>query len=81
MAKVNLPPPPAPEGKQFSLKPTETALLSEINKSFAQIWANIFSFIAIERLGHPVDQNTQFTLSGDLKTMTINQKEPEDAAR
>lgn len=69
------------EPKKYSLKPIESQLLQVINQQHSNMLSNVVSFIAIERLATPVDANTRFDLSEDLKEITITQAEPpaEDA--
>jgi hypothetical protein len=64
------------EPKKFSLKPIETQLLQVINQQHSNMLSNALSFFAIERLAVPVDANTRFDLSEDMKEITITQVEP-----
>ncbi len=68
-----------PEKKTYSLKPNETELIrGELNRH-NQALASILSFIAVERLAYPVDQETAFTLDPEMKEILIwqNTSEPE----
>lgn len=66
-----------PEKKSYGLKPNESELIrGELNRHNAAL-ASILSFIAVERLAYPVDQDTAFTLSQDMKEILIWQNTPE----
>lgn len=64
------------EPQKFSLKPIETQLLQVITQQQASLLSNTLSFIAIERLAVTVDANTRFTISDDMKDITITQEPP-----
>lgn len=68
-----------PERKSFSLKPNESELIRGEFQRHQAALASLLSFIAVERLAWPVDQQTAFTLEDDIKTLLIWQKpvEPE----
>lgn len=67
----------AQEPKKFSLKETESQLLSIIRNNNNSTFSASLSAIAIERLGYKVTQRTQFALNEDLTEVTI-QELPED---
>lgn len=67
-----------PEKKTFSLKPNESELINGELRRHNVALASIFSFIAIERLAYPVDAQTAFQPSADLRHLDIWQLEVED---
>lgn len=68
---------PEQVGKQYSLKPIETALLTAKQQTFQADLSNLLSFIATERLAVNVTPATQFQLSEDLKEITVIENEAE----
>jgi hypothetical protein len=74
--------PAAPERKnqkEFSLKSVESQLLAIAIQQHQALISNLVSYYAIERLAYPVDANTKFELSNDLKQVRIYQEEAPEA--
>lgn len=66
--------------KEFNLKEIETNILLGIQQQFAQINALVLSYIAVDRLAYPINQNSQFELSVDMKVLKIKEATPEPPA-
>lgn len=62
--------------KKYSLKPTESQLLTVTQQNFQTILSNTIAMIAIERLAYPVSQNTRFVFNDDMTEVTISEDEP-----
>jgi hypothetical protein len=67
---------PAPESKQFSLKPIETQMVQSILQMQNTHLSNFLSFISLERFAHQVTPNTKFDLNEDLTAVTITELPP-----
>jgi hypothetical protein len=65
--------------KEFSLKPVETQMLQVVQQQMTTIITNLLSMYALERLNHPVTENTRFEISPDMKSVRIweHTEEPE----
>lgn len=61
--------------KEFSFKPIESQLLNIAIQQHQAMISNLISFYALERLAYPVDANTKFEISQDLKNVRIWQEE------
>jgi hypothetical protein len=61
--------------KQFSLKPIEAQMVNTINQQSIAAMSNFLSYIALERLGYTVTENTQFEL-GDSGKLLIWEGQP-----
>jgi len=66
-----------PEAKEFSLKNNEVMMLRVFHQQHMVVVANFLTYIAIDRLAYPANEQTQYELSPDMTKVKVWQKEPE----
>lgn len=66
-------PAPADDVKTFSLRATETQLLTIIRNNQNAIFSAALSTIAVDRLGYKVTGHTQFELDAELTTVKLRE--------
>lgn len=64
---------------QYDLKKSETNLLEFVRAKQQAVFSGILSTIVADRLAYNITENTQFSLSDDLKQITINEQATEQA--
>lgn len=69
-----------PAKKEFSLKEIESRLILVAQQQYQALLSNLLSFVAIDRLGENIDENTAFELKADLSGFFMWQNEPQKEA-
>jgi hypothetical protein len=65
----------APKTQLFHLKPVETQTLQVIQESVQRAMAVTLNLLAVERMGYPVTENTQFKLNPEMTEIEISERQ------